>query len=75
MREEVNQMTEPLIKLPSMIEDELWAKIEDQKAKITDQNAIIADQKMQLAGKDAELQSKDTEIQRLQHLVAQLSSK
>ena len=89
MREEVNQMTEPLIKLPSMIEDELWARIEvqkaeienqkaeieDQKAEISDQQAIIANQKTQLAGKDAELQSKDAEIKRLQHLVAQLSSK
>ena len=31
MREEVNQMTEPLIKLPSVIEDELRAEIQHLK--------------------------------------------
>ena len=41
MREEVHQMTEPLIKLPSVIEDELRAE--------------IAEQKLQLASKDAEI--------------------
>ena len=59
MRKEVHQMTEPLIKLPSMIEDELRAEIADQKAEIADQKAEIADQK--------------AEIQRLQELVKQLS--
>lgn len=60
-------MTEPLIKLPSMIVDELQAEIADQKA-------LIADQKMQLADKDAEIMSKDAEIQRLQHLLSQFSA-
>lgn len=41
MREEVHQMTEPLIKLPSMIVKELQAE--------------IAEQKLQLASKDAEI--------------------
>lgn len=60
-------MTEPLIKLPSMIVDELQAEIADQKA-------LIADQKMQLADKDAEIMSKDAEIQRLKHLLSQFSA-
>lgn len=67
-------MTEPLIKLPSMILDELQAEIADQKAEIADQQALIADQKMQLADKDAEIMSKDAEIRRLQNLVSQFSA-
>lgn len=67
MREEVHRMTEPLIKLPSMIVDELQAEIADQKAEIAQQQALIADQESQLAGKDAE-------IRRLQELVNQLSA-
>ena len=59
MREEVYQMTEPLIKLPSVIENELRAEIADQKAEIADQKRKLAD--------------KDAEIQRLQELVYQLS--
>ena len=47
MWKEVTQMTEPLIKLFSAEEEELWTRIEKQKAE-------IADQKKLLAGKDAE---------------------
>ena len=52
-------MTEPLIKLPSMIVKELETQ--------------IADQKMQLADKNLELKNKDAEIQHLKNLVKQLS--
>ncbi|MCH5255441.1 MAG: hypothetical protein J1F41_10995 [Lachnospiraceae bacterium] len=41
MKEEVKQMTEPLIKLPSMIVGELEAEIAKQKAEIADQKAEI----------------------------------
>ncbi|MCH5342478.1 MAG: hypothetical protein J1E64_00455 [Acetatifactor sp.] len=41
MQEEVNQMTEPLIKLPSMIMDELEAEIADRDAKIASKDAEI----------------------------------
>ena len=88
MQEEVHRMTEPMIKLPSMIEDELWAKIDDlkaqivdhdaqianQKTQIADQKTQIADQKTQIADQKAQLASKDEEIRRLQKLVDQLSS-
>lgn len=67
LREEVSRMTEPLIKLPSVIEDELHAEIAEHKSKIAGQEAQIAEQKSQLASKDAE-------IRRLQELVSQLSS-
>ena len=60
-------MTEPLIKLPSVIEDELRAEIAEHKSEIADQKALIAEQKLQLASKDAE-------IRHLQELVSQLSS-
>ena len=59
MREEVNQMTEPLIKLPSMIIDELEAKLANQYAQLADRDTEIADQR--------------AEIQRLQELVNRLS--
>ena len=75
LREEVSRMTEPVIKLPSVIEDELRAEIEEQKSEIAGQKAQIAEQKSQLAGKDAELERKDAEIRRLQELVNRLSSK
>ena len=67
-------MTEPLIKLPSMIEDELRAEIADQKAQLADQQAQLADQQAQLADKEVEIADKDAEIQRLQQLVALLSA-
>ncbi|MCH5255006.1 MAG: hypothetical protein J1F41_08770, partial [Lachnospiraceae bacterium] len=67
MKEEVKQMTEPLIKLPSMIMDELEAEIARQKAEIEDQKAEIAEQNTVIAEKDAE-------IKRLQELVAQLTA-
>ena len=39
MREEVNQMTEPLIKLPSVIIRELEAQLADREAQLADQKA------------------------------------
>ena len=74
MKEEVRRMTEPLIKLPSMIEDELEAEIAKQEAVIADKKAEIAKQKAEIADQKSQLASKDAEIQRLQELVAQLSS-
>lgn len=74
MREEVYRMTKPLLKLPSMILDELQAEIADRKAEIADQQALIANQKSQLADKDAEIMSKDAEIRHLRYLVSQLSA-
>ena len=67
LQEEVHHMTEPLIKLPSMIQDELWARIADQRAEIADQKALIADQKAEIADQKAE-------IQRLRELISQLSA-
>ena len=66
MRGEVHRMTEPLIKLPSVIEKELHAEIADKDAKLAEQEAQLADKEAQLADKDAE-------IRRLQELVEQLS--
>ena len=60
LREEVSRMTEPLIKLPSVIEDELRAEIASKDAEI--------------ANKNTELERKDAEIRRLRELVALLSS-
>ena len=74
LREEVSRMTEPVIKLPSVIEDELRAEIEEKKSEIAEQKAQIAEQKSQLAGKDAELERKDAEIRSLQELVSRLST-
>ena len=74
MREEVRQVTEPLIKLPSMIIKEQQKEIADQKEQIAHQEEQIAYQKMVIDGKDTELQSKEAEINRLQKLVDQLSS-
>ena len=74
MKEEVRRMTEPLIKLPSMIEDELEAEIAKQEAVIADKKAEIAKQKAEIADQKSQLASKDAEIRRLQELVAQLSS-
>ena len=67
MREEVHRMTEPLIKLPSVIEDELRAEIANQKLLLDDKN-------LELRNKDVEIKNKDAEIQRLKTLVKQLSS-
>lgn len=66
MREEVHQMTEPLIKLPSMIVKELETQIADQKMQLADKN-------LELKNKDAEIKDKDAEIQHLKNLVKQLS--
>ena len=74
MREEADRMTEPLIKLPSMIEDELRAEIAGQKDLIAHQKLELDGKEAELRRKDTELQSKEAEIIRLQKLVAQLSS-
>ena len=74
MREEVKRMTEPLIKLPSMIEDELRTRIADQEAEIAEQKMQLAGKDEEIESKDAELESKDAEIQRLQKLIHQLTS-
>ena len=67
LREEVSRMTEPLIKLPSVIEDELRAEIASKDAEIANKNT-------ELERKDTELERKDAEIRRLRELVALLSS-
>ena len=74
MREEVNQMTRPLIKLPSMIEDELRAEIAGQKTQLADKDAELKSKDAELKSKYTELKSKEAEIRRLQKLVDQLSS-
>ena len=81
LQEEVHHMTEPLIKLPSMIQDELWARIADQEAeiadrdaKLVDREAEIADQKAEIADQKAEIADQKAEIQRLRELVNQLSA-
>ena len=73
MREEVHRMMEPLIKLPSMIVDELQAEITDQRAEIANQKAEIAQQQALIANQETQLAGKDAEIRRLQKLVNQLS--
>ena len=81
MQEEVHQMTEPLIKLPSMIVNELHTEITVQKAMIDSKDAELKNKDTELKNKDtelkdkdAELKSKDAEIQLLQELVYQLFS-
>ena len=74
MREEVHHMTEPLIKLPSVIEDELRAEIANQKLLLDDKNLELRNKEVEIKNKDAELKDKDAEIQRLKTLVKQLSS-
>ena len=74
MRKEVHQVTEPLIKLPSMIMKEQWAEIASQRELIADQKEQITSQKEQIEQQRKELDSKDAEIKRLQKLVEQLSS-
>ena len=75
MQEEVNQMTEPLIKLSTKEEDEFWDRIEKQEAHIAEQEAHIAEQETHIAEQEAQLADKDAEILRLQQLVEQLASK
>ena len=88
MQEEVHQMTEPLIKLPSMIVKELRTEIAVQKAlvdskdielknkdsELKNKDTELKNKDTELKNKDIELKSKDAEIQRLQELVYQLSS-
>ena len=66
LREEAHQMTEPMIKLPSVIIKELQAELADKDAELADKDAELAD-------KDAELADKDAEIKRLKELLDQLS--
>ena len=78
MREEVYQMTEPMIKLPSMIENGLRAKlraeIAEQKAEIAEQKAEIKEREAEIVEQKAEIAEKDAEIRRLQALVNQLAA-
>ena len=60
LREGVHQMTEPLIKLPSVIMREMQAEITAQKSELETQKSQLAEQ--------------EAEIRRLQQLVDQLSS-
>lgn len=86
MREEVDHMVGPIIKLPSMIEDELRAKLTveykakyeaeyaERKAEIEEQKAEIEEQKAEIEEQKVELAKKDAEIQRLRELVNQLTA-
>lgn len=69
MLKEVHRMTEPVIKLPSMIVAEL---LTEARAKM---QAEIEKQKVQLEKQKRQLASKDEEIQHLQELVRKLSDK
>ena len=73
LRKEAHQMTEPMIKLPSVIIKELQTKIADQDIQLTDKDAELADKDAKLADKDAELAAKDAEIHRLKELLNQPS--
>lgn len=76
MLKEVHRMTEPVIKLPSMIVAELLteerAKMQVEQAKM---QAEIEEQKVRLEKQKMQLASKDAEIQHLQELVRKLSDK
>ena len=82
LRKEVNQMTEPLIKLPSVIVEEMLAErlaefqadIENWQAEIANQQAEIDNQQAKIADQETQLAEKDGEIRRLRELLSQLSS-
>ena len=89
LRKEVDQMTEPLIKLPSVIVEEMlaerlaefqtdianWqAELANQQAEIANQQAEIANQQTKIADQETQLAEKDDEIRRLRELLSQLSS-
>lgn len=73
MREEVHRMTEPLIKLPSMIIKELQAEISNQKMELESKEAEIK-RLQKFVDLKKELEAKEAEINRLRKLVDQLSS-
>lgn len=74
LQKEVNQMTEPLIKLPSVIVEEMLAERQAEwQAVIADQEAQIADQEAQIADQKTLLAHKEAEIQHLRELVSRLS--
>lgn len=80
MLKEVHRMTEPVIKLPSMIVAELLteerAKMQaEMQAEQAKMQAEIEDQKVRLEKQKMQLASKDAEIQHLQELVRKLSDK
>ena len=62
LRKEAYQMTEPMIKLPSVIIKELQAELADKDAKLEDKNAKLADKDAELADKNAKLADKDTKL-------------
>ena len=77
LKKGVNQMTEPLIKLPSVIVEEMLAeRLAEEMAKgLADQKAMLASREAEIAAKDAEIAAKDAEILRLRELISQLSPK
>ena len=80
MLKEVHRMTEPVIKLPSMIVAELLteerAKMQaEMQAEQAKMQAEIEEQKVRLEKQKMQLASKDAEIQHLQELVRKLSDK
>ena len=62
MREEVDQMMEHAIKLPSEIWDELESELADKKAEIEDKKAELEDKKAEISKMKAELENKQAEI-------------
>ena len=70
LQKEVNQMTEPLIKLPSMIVKEMLAErlaefqteVENIRAEIANQQAEIANKQAEIANQQAEIANQQAEI-------------
>ena len=68
LQKEVKRMTEPLIKLPSVIVEEMLAeRLAEEMAKVrtkvlADQQAMLASIEAEIAAKDAEIAGKDAEI-------------
>ena len=62
MREEVDQMMEHAIKLPSEIWDELEGELADKKAELEDKKAEISKMKTELENKQAEIAARDSEL-------------
>ena len=79
MRKEVHQVTEPLIKLPSMIMKEQWAEIASQREQITSQRKQITDQKEQIADQKEQIADQEEQIadqkEQIEHQKKELDSK
>ena len=66
MQEEINRMTEPLIKLPSMIWDEMQAEIAEKQSELAQKQAELDEKQTELTEKQAvidEIQAELTEKQ------------